>query len=54
MSPKICRINSSNNKLDKRTTMGRAASGKTRQLKSHWEDMFKNSAGKNYPDFTKF
>lgn len=54
MSQKISRINSYNSQLDKRTTMGRAASGKSRQLKSHVEDLFKNAVSKKYPDFTKF
>ncbi|MHA8103786.1 hypothetical protein [Aquirufa nivalisilvae] len=42
MSSKISHINSSNNKLDKWTTMGRTASGKSRQLKAHYVQIFNN------------
>lgn len=43
MKTKIARINSSNNQLDKRTTMGRAASGKQRQLQSHVDQIMKST-----------
>ena len=47
MSLKIARINSYNSQLDKRTTMGRAAAGKQRELKSHMDQITKSTGQKN-------